>query len=241
MNVRQAALGVWEILRLSVPTLVDSARGAADDRVSDARTVAFAERVFAHVGMTVELRGREHLAPKESFIVMSNHQSLYDIPVLFYAFAGRTLRMVTKEELFRVPVWGQALRVSGFVPINRGNRKAAIASLKLAADALHRGVNIWISPEGTRSRTGKLGPFKKGGFHLALETGCRILPVTIVGTRDVLPAKSTEVKTGVHVVVTFSAPIDPEAYGEARRSELAGAVRDAIAQHLPPGLRGDDA
>jgi 1-acyl-sn-glycerol-3-phosphate acyltransferase len=163
---------------------------------------------------------------------MSNHQSLYDIPVLFQCGLG-SLRMVTKAELFKVPVWGRAMEAAGFIRIDRHDRDQAVGALRAKGGSLlAAGTRVWIAPEGTRSRTGALGPFKSGGFRMALEQGVRILPVAITGTRDVLPAQGFVVHTGKQVNVTVLPPIDPAPYGVDRRKDLMDDVRRAIAGAL---------
>ena len=125
--------------------------------------------------------------------------------------------MVTKKELFRVPVWGKAMRQSGFIEIDRKNRERAIESLRAAKATLLTGVHVWIAPEGSRSRDGTMLPFKKGGFMTALDSDTRILPVGIAGTRDVLPADELKSRTDQTVAVVIGAPID-----------VAGKDRDAL-------------
>ncbi len=171
---------------------------------------------------------------------MSNHQSLYDIPVLFQTLDLR-VRMVAKTELFKVPIWAQAMRASGFVEVDRKNRHRAMESLDNARTALASGTSIWIAPEGTRSDTGELLPFKKGGFHLALGTGARILPVSIDGTREALVARGFRVRNGANVRVTVHPPVNPKEFGRERRAELIAFVRDTIgaevSAHPKPTLR----
>jgi 1-acyl-sn-glycerol-3-phosphate acyltransferase len=133
------------------------------------------------------------------------------------------------------------MRSAGMVEIDRFNRARAIESLDRAKEALARGTNIWIAPEGTRSDSGRLGSFKKGGFHLALDAGAKILPITISGTRHALPARGRRVTPGARVKVTVSPPIDAKQYGLGRRAELIEAVRAAIARHLPEERTGTDA
>ena len=162
---------------------------------------------------------------------MSNHQSLYDVPVMFQALKRR-VRMVAKSELFKIPGWGRAMRVAGFVEVNRGNRAAAIRGLEQAKTALREGTSIWIAPEGTRGPGDKLLPFKQGGFHLALDTGARILPVSIDGTSAALTAHGRVVHEGAKVRVTVGHPIAAADYGPERREELVAAVRHAIASKL---------
>ena len=162
---------------------------------------------------------------------MSNHQSLYDIPVLYRTLPLR-LRMVAKAELFRIPIWAQAMRAAGFIELDRSARERAIESLERAKAAIERGTSIWIAPEGTRSQDGSLGAFKLGGFHLAAGAGARILPVTVSGTRAILPAKGARVTPGAEVRVTVHAPVDPADYGGEVTDPLVQAVRRAIESAL---------
>lgn len=231
----RALSGMAETLAISVPTVLDALRGRVTLEACDARLARWSRRLLEQAEVKLEARGLDGLAaslrPGESFIVMSNHRSLYDVPALFQAFPY-TLRMVTKAELFRIPIWGPAMRAAGFIEIDRKDRARAIASLKAAKETLARGVHVWIAPEGTRSRDGSLGAFKKGGFVLALETGCRVLPVGVVGTGTILPPRSLRVQPGARVEVRFGAPIDPAAYGPERRDALADATRGAIERLL---------
>jgi len=159
-----------ETLRISVPTVLDAARGRLTMQACDDRLSAWAARVVDHLGMTVEVEGREHFSPKATYLVMSNHQSHYDVPVLFHVLGppnGMPLRMIAKIELFSIPFFGPAMREAGFVAIDRNSRKKAMASLEEAKRRMQEGTSVWIAPEGTRSPTGELLPFKKGGFYLA--------------------------------------------------------------------------
>lgn len=223
---------VVQTLSICAPTMIEAVRGkhAAMD-VYDRRIDVWSKQLLADADVHLEIRGEEHLASHEAFVVMSNHQSHYDVVVLFQVLRRR-LRMVAKKELFRVPIFASAMRAAGFIEIDRSDHEKAIAALDAAEEALKRGTSIWIAPEGTRSETGELGPFKKGGFHLALDTGARILPVTLVGTRDVLLPHSLRVKKGQRVVVHVSAPVDPASYGKERRDELMQVVQTAIARRL---------
>src|SRR5262249_5121630 len=148
----------------------------------------------------------------EVFVLMSNHRSLYDVPLLIESFP-RTLRMVTKTELFKVPIWGPAMREAGFIELDRNNRHRAREGIQLAKARLAQGINVWIAPEGTRSRSNQLGAFKSGGFRLAIDAGLRILPVAIRGTERVLPADGVRVNRGATVELEFSHPVDPARYG----------------------------
>lgn len=225
-----------ETLKVSVPTLIESAAGSLTVEVCTERLDSWSRNLVRHAGIRLDVVGREHVVPGEAFVVMSNHQSHFDIPVLFQAL-GIPLRMVAKTELFKIPIMSHAMRAAGFVEVDRKNRASAIQMLSSARDRLDAAVSIWIAPEGTRSLTGTLGPFKKGGFHLAVSSGLRILPVTIDGTRFALPAKGLTVTKGATAHVTIQQPIDPKQYGTERMPELIAAVREAIEGHLPPELR----
>jgi len=236
MTLWHMTRAIVETAWISVPTVVQGSVGRLTPEACDRRLDSWSRRLLEHAEIEVTTYGLEHWPAGEAFVIMSNHQSLYDIPVLFQALKRR-IRMVAKTELFKIPVWSAAMRAAGFVEVDRQNRGAAIASLNRAKRALAEGTSIWIAPEGTRSDSGRLGSFKKGGFHLALDTGARILPITVVGTRDVLVARGGEVRPGAQVSVTLSEPVDPKAYGEERKEELIDAVRAAIARHMPEELR----
>lgn len=235
MTIGFLARAMAATARICVPTLVEAATGRLDPEVCDARLDGWSRSLLESAKITVQVTGLEHAASDESFVVMSNHQSLYDIPVLFQAL-GRRIRMVTKRELFRIPVWGSAMRVAGFIEVDRQNHERAVESMQRAAESIRNGTDIWISPEGTRSRDGNLLEFRKGGFHLALDAGARILPVTVDGTRSVLAAGDKTVHPGAVVQVSIHAPIDPFTYGPERIDELMQVVRTSISS----SLRGAD-
>jgi 1-acyl-sn-glycerol-3-phosphate acyltransferase len=224
------AFALWKTLAISVPVLVDVARGKLTldriDRRLDDWSAAILRRTDVH--LTVE--GRDRVPSGRAYILMSNHQSHFDIPVLYQAW-GQTLRMVAKAELFRIPIWGRAMRESGFVPVDRsGNRANAEQAMRACGQAIGRGINIWIAPEGTRSPDGRIAPkLKKGGFLLAAATRTPIVPVSIDGTRLILPKHGRGIQTGVHVKVTFSEPISPEG---KKIDALMADVRHAIAAHV---------
>ena len=218
-------------LRISVPTLFDALWGRLTPQVCDTRLDWWSKRLLEQAEVSLQISGIEHARGRPAFVVMSNHQSLYDIPALYQALPLR-LRMVAKAELFRIPIWAQAMRVAGFVELDRSARERAIESLERAKAALAQGTSIWIAPEGTRSPDGALGPFKLGGFHLAAGAAAPILPVTVVGTRSILPAKGAHVALGAIVRVTVHPPIEPAAYGNEVNDSLVQAVRSSIESAL---------
>src|SRR5450432_1077032 len=224
MGHRWHAAGVT--LRISVPTIIEGLCGTLTPEVCDARLTWWSKQLVSRAEIRLKVSGAEQARTGAAFVVMSNHQSHYDIPVLYQSLPLR-VRMVAKSELFRIPIWAQAMRAAGFVELDRGARGRAIQSLDRAKDALSQGTRIWIAPEGTRSRDGTLGVFKLGGFHLAVGAGARILPVTISGTRQTLPAKGARVASGAEVSVVVHDSIDPADFGGDVAEPLVRAVRRA--------------
>jgi 1-acyl-sn-glycerol-3-phosphate acyltransferase len=196
-----------QLARAAIPTFADGLRGGARRDDVDLRARAFGAAVIEAADIRLTVEGADGVPSDRAFVYMSNHQSHVDIPVLYSALPARTLRMVAKTELFRIPIFGAAMRTAEFIEIDRGNRERAIESIRRAGDLIADGVSIWIAPEGSRSRTGAIGPLKKGGFHLAADTGTPIVPVAIDGTRHILPPGATSMTAGVPVRVLVGAPI----------------------------------
>jgi 1-acyl-sn-glycerol-3-phosphate acyltransferase len=231
MTLWHLATAIVETARISVPTIVGGLTGRLTAEQCDARLLTWSRKLLEQADVDLHVAGLDNLPAGEAFVVMSNHQSVYDIPVMFQALPRR-VRMVAKSELFKIPGWGPAMRMSGFVEVNRGDREAAIRSLESAKTALADGTSIWIAPEGTRGPGDHLLPFKKGGFILAIETGARILPVSIGGTSQVLSAHGRTVRNGLRVQVTVHEPIAADRYGMERRDELIADVRRSISSSL---------
>jgi len=209
---------VYETAKISVPTVLEGALGRLDRATVDRRLQSWGRAVLEIAAMRLDVRGRDAVDWSRAYVVMSNHQSLFDIPVIAATVPG-SLRFVAKKELFRVPIWGQAMRAARIISIDRQNRRSAIESLREAGEVLHSGINIWIAPEGTRSYDGTLGPLKKGGFLLAIDTGTPILPMTISGTHNARRKHERGIQKGVRVEVTFGQPLSVE--GKTRDELLA--------------------
>jgi 1-acyl-sn-glycerol-3-phosphate acyltransferase len=180
-------------------------------------------------GIRVRVVGRDRLDPNGTYIFMMNHVSNVDPPILLYWLPRRTSVLV-KKELFRIPVLGPAMRLAMLVPVDRSDRANAIASLKAAEQVLRAGVNMSIFVEGTRSRDGRLLPFKKGPFFLAMDSGVPIVPITFVGAYEAMPKGKLTIRPGV-VTLVFHSPIDHRQFTD--RDALIAAVRDSIASALP--------
>jgi 1-acyl-sn-glycerol-3-phosphate acyltransferase len=217
--------GLDATLRASTEVLVRSAVGRLDGDKAERIIQRWTERIMRAGDTTVIVEGQEHVPPRGTgFVLMSNHRSHVDIPSIIHA-TQRPLRMVGKQELARVPIWGPAMRKLGMVFVTRGDKQKAIGELELAKQRFREGISIWIAPEGTRSRDGQLGPFKKGGFHLAIDLGAPILPAYITGTEEIMKPESFLIHKHKTVRVRF-APLIPSS--GATVDELSAKVRDAM-------------
>jgi 1-acyl-sn-glycerol-3-phosphate acyltransferase len=180
-------------------------------------------------GVGVKTVGLDQLDAAGTYIFMSNHVSNLDPPILIPLIPRRTSVMV-KKELFSFPILGRAMRMGSLVPVDRGNRDAGIEAVKAAKEVIGQGLNMTIYVEGKRSLDGKLLPFKKGPFYLAMECGVPVVPVTIVGTLYAMPKKRFAIRPGT-VKVIFHDPIEPKDFGS--RECLMEKVRAAIESGLP--------
>ncbi len=186
-------------------------------------------------GVRVRTVGMERLDRQGTYIFMSNHVSNLDPPILLPLIPGRT-SVMAKKELFDYPLLGRAMRLGSLVPVDRGNRDAGIAAVRAAGEVIRQGINMTIFVEGKRSFDGKLLPFKKGPFYLAMECGVPVVPVTIVGTHEIMPKRRFSIRPGTATIV-FHQPIDPKDFGN--RDSLMAKVRAAIDSGLPPQYRED--
>jgi 1-acyl-sn-glycerol-3-phosphate acyltransferase len=184
-------------------------------------------------GVRVATVGLDKLNPARTYIFMSNHVSNLDPPITIPLIPKRTSVMV-KKELFRAPILGRAMRMGSLVPVDRGNRDAGIESVKAAKQVVQQGLNMTIYIEGKRSFDGRLLPFKKGPFYLAMECGVPVVPITISGTHSVMPKGRFAITPGT-VTVTFHPPIEPKDFGS--RDHLMEKVRAAIDSGLPEECR----
>jgi 1-acyl-sn-glycerol-3-phosphate acyltransferase len=186
---------------------------------------------LCRVRLVVE--GRDKIRPPGPYVFLSNHQSQFDIPAAVLAIPIQ-FRVLAKQELFHIPIFGWALRLSGFVAIDRRNRDKAIASLDRAAERIRRGRSLLIFAEGTRSPDGRLLPFKKGAFVLAIQAGVPVVPLAIRGSRAVLPKGSLSIRPGI-ITVVVGDPIDPRPFSVDQKEALMTRVRSALEAALGAG------
>lgn len=181
-------------------------------------------------GVEVEVEGAEHLAPGETYVLASNHQSLFDTPILF-AYLPLSFRILYKKSLNRIPFLGWHLFLSGHIGVERENPTRARASLDHAADRIQTGTSVVVFPEGTRSFDGVMKKFRKGSFRLAIKAKTPVVPLTIADSHQVMKRGRVTVYPR-KVRLTIAAPIAVEGLGEADAASLSARVREVVARNL---------
>ena len=187
-------------------------------------------------GVKVQVEGLDNIKPEEAYVFAANHQSQFDIFTLL-GHLPTQFRWLAKKELFRIPIFGAAMKGAGYIPIDRSNRKEAFKSIDLAATRVQEGTSVVIFPEGTRSLDGKLQSFKKGGFHLAIKSKRPIVPVSISGAFSILPKKGFRVRPQL-VKVYIGEPVPTEDITSKNRDWLISEIRRRIQEKLLPEEKG---
>ena len=185
-------------------------------------------------GAKIEIEGFDKIDPEETYIIMANHQSYFDIWTLL-AHMPFQFRFLAKDSLFKVPFLGWHLKRSGNIPIYRGEARKSVKSIKSAAQKVNSGISLCIFPEGSRSKDGVIQDFKPGVFYLAILSKKPILPITIIGSRFLLPKGSIKIKSG-KIKVIISDPIETKNYTKKEMEELIKKVRDVIVSNFDEKL-----
>lgn len=167
----------------------------------------FSARLF---GISIEVTGSENYSPDQHYLVISNHAGMADIPLLLGSM-DLNLRFLAKEELGKIPLFGRVLRQAGYVMIKRGQNRDALKSLLAATEVLKSGRSVHIFPEGTRSASGELLPFKRGAFRVAKKGGAPVLPITIIGSHLITPKKSLKINKG-KIRIIIDKPLLPSQF-----------------------------
>lgn len=182
-------------------------------------------------GIKVKVEGAENIEDGKSYMIVCNHQSHSDIPVMIAHMPIR-MTIIAKQELFKVPFFGPGMRAIGILSIDRKNREKAFRTLQEAAKVIReRKISVLAFPEGTRTSDGKMQPFKKGPFMLAIDAGIPILPVTLDGTFEIFPKGSLVFKPG-NATITIHPPVSIEGYSRTNRDELMTRVHDIMSRSL---------
>ena len=188
---------------------------------------------MALAGIRFKVAGRDNVPAGRGVVFCANHQSNIDPPVIYRAVHPR-LRVFYKSEIDRIPVLARAFRMAGFIPIDRHNKEAALRSIEKGAESLRAGQSILIFPEGTRSKTDELLPFKKGGFRMAIKAGAPIIPVAVSGGRAGM-VKGSAIIRPVTLTVRIGTPIETAGVDVDERDALIARVRQEIATLLAQG------
>ncbi len=182
--------------------------------------------LLAMSSVKVRIIGAENVLEDRPQIFMANHQSDYDIFVVLGHIPSQ-FRWIAKKELFKIPVFGKAMRNAGYIEIDRQHHEKALRSIDEAAEKIREGKSVMSFPEGTRSRDMTLKPFKQGAFHLAIRSGVPIIPVSLVGTGRVMQKRSLQINPG-NVIMVIDKPIETKDYTIETRHELIERVRNTI-------------
>lgn len=178
-------------------------------------------------GIRLRVLGTEHIEQGLHYVYVANHSSYMDIPVLLAGIPDN-LRLTLRRSLTRIPIWGWALLASPFLILDRSNPKLAAVTVRRAAERIRRGASVLFFPEGTRTPTGAMQAFKRGAFHLALQSGAPIVPVAIIGAYEILPRNQWLPKWGMRVTIKIGEPIQPrKVEPEKIRAEEMRVMKEA--------------
>lgn len=181
-------------------------------------------------GVTVELRGEHNIDPTVRYVYVANHSSLFDIPVAL-ASVPDNIRIMYKRELNKIPVFGWCLALSPFIPVDRADGRDAMAKLEATIASMRDGTSVLVFPEGTRSEEGKLGEFKRGAFVLAARSGKPLVPLAILGSAKILPARKLRLTKGT-VAIIVGAPLHAAGISRADEMNMLGKVRSILHEHV---------
>lgn len=198
----------------------------------------FVRTGLAMVGVRVRVEGLDNLDPEQPYILTPNHQSFIEVP-LFVTYLDRYPAYLAKKEVFRYPIFGYGIGLLKVVPVDRSNSPSAVESAKAATENIRRGKSYMVYPEGTRSKDGKLLPFKKGAFMMAIDAGVPVVPVTVSGATKIMPKGEFKVYPST-VRLTIHQPISTAGYDKENVAELMAQTREKIYSALSPEEAGEE-
>ena len=223
---------IWTAARLGLSTTFFSIyctlRGLRDSDKYLKNALVWSKQMMRILHLDLEIIGKENQIKGENYVYVANHSSLLDIPVLLYAL-NDNVRIIYKKELEKIPIFGLGMKYSPFIAVSREGGPGAMKSLNEAIEAMKEDKGILIYPEGTRSKDGTIGEFKRGAFVMAEKAGKKIIPVTIIGTNTIMPKGKFSITKGVKVKVIIS-PAMPLPEERHKRAMLAyiNEIRDII-------------
>jgi 1-acyl-sn-glycerol-3-phosphate acyltransferase len=228
------AVALFYMARYGIPLLVANPRRPDYRALRIATPTEWAKKILKAARLDVTVEGLEHLSDDQPAIFIANHQSWMDVFVLC-ASLPVDYRFVAKKELEGIPIFSAAWKKCGHISLDRGDLNKAIGSLEYAGNIMRNDrATVIMFPEGTRSRTGELQPFKRGAFVLAIQTGIPVVPAVILGTRDAMPKGDWKVRPA-QVRVRIGAPIPVDGLGHGDREALSRVARDAVKQLMEGG------
>jgi 1-acyl-sn-glycerol-3-phosphate acyltransferase len=194
-------------------------------------------------GIKVDVEGMEHISKDQAQIFIANHQGFFDIFALS-GFLPVQIRWMAKSSLFKIPFVGWSIAASGYIPVDRSNRKKSYQAFVTTIEKLKAGNSIVIFPEGTRSEDGTIGPFKKGSLLLSVRSGAPLVPVTLLGTGNIIRKGSGIIRPG-RVQIVISPPISSQAVAEEKEEDVLHTLRDIICKnyesHITPQMKNESA
>lgn len=222
----------WYMADTCGRAILKSLSGSISRQWCDAELQRWSQRMLKLLHIRCKVVNPHHVEPEpgRATILMCNHASLFDIPLSLQAFPHASIRMLAKKELSSIPIMGGGMVAAEFPFIDRKNRRQAISDLDKVKDLLKSGIVMWIAPEGTRSETGELLPFKKGGFITAIKTQAVIIPIGIRGANQILPARSSQFRLNQEAELHIGKPIDAAHYDLDHKEKLIQETYAAISK-----------
>ncbi len=228
---------IYTVLRVGLLTVFYSLYSTFKGRRGDSdayhrSAFIWARKIITSLRIKVNLTGAELLNKDDNYVYIANHSSLIDIPVLVHTL-NDNIRIIYKKELEKIPFFGYGLKYSPFIAVSRDGGKEAMKTLQEGIAAMKENKSILIFPEGTRSKDGTLGEFKRGAFLMAEKAGKKIVPVTVKNTNKILPKGESKFKKGVEVSVIISPPMElPEVANKKTMLEFIEQVKGIINTNL---------
>jgi 1-acyl-sn-glycerol-3-phosphate acyltransferase len=227
-------ISVWYTLETCTKAVIMRLRGKINRPWVDQEINNWSDNLLRVVGVTCNIINPNGIEPQpgEATIIMCNHSSIYDIPLSFKAFPNHSIRMLAKKELSKIPFLGKGMTAAEFPFVDRKNRTQALKDLAYARQLMESGIVMWIAPEGTRSKDGKLKAFKKGAFITAIQARAKIIPIGIYGAFEILPARTMQFNINQTAELRIGTPIDAAHFTLENKEALIAEVHQSMSRLL---------